>query len=1219
MRIAPLLFFVACTSGGPDASSTDDGVDTDPVFEDVVGPGLGNLTYTEEELFQPIAYVDHDNGIPTSANALRFIKPLATNMAYLHNGWFFTLFASDSGFTGGGLLFYDVSDPRSPVLLNRVFQLFADGRDEVAIDGLDPYHFDGPTGQFREAHAIGFTTIGHADYAMFHTALGVQIWDLSDAMDPFPVGALDLPGVYTGDYNDVAWQLSWQGRVAYISSSERGIFIVDTEDPTNPFLADRGDLPNPVPTGELGGFRIGPIFAVGNQLVVSSMDTKGGYAVLDISDPVNPTLLSAMTQGFDKFYSTCFSGNRIYGSVRGSGAAMTVHDVSDPFVIDLVNDELVIDEQLYCGTQDHFVFQGNEHDFAKIDVSNPNEYTVVGTGDLKRPNADHGQMSPYGNLLFVGNDHGTGSAFIPHQLEPDTTPPVVTMVSPEDGAVHVAATSRVGLTFSDAIDNLSVSTDSIELRPVDGDVVPGRFALQGQIVNFAPDAPLASGVYEVRIMAGGVTDWAGNPIEEAFTSTFEVTDLSADDSGRLMVALSSSGPVEQGGVATFTADVTGPGPVELAWRFGETEDWTEFSGETTASFAFDEPGHINVLVQATNGAQRAVDSVLFTVHRPLPGGPVASSSAISVNGDLIWVANRDNDTVSIIDGVTGAVVDEIAVGATPASLARFEGETWVAVQRADELVKIADSGAIARILLDRGASPCGLVSTAVGLFVTEFGSGDVVKYVGGEEVGRSKVEQGICGIGLAPDGTLYVSQVRASSGAGWVFAVDPNTLQVSQLIELPVDTTTVDAEDRSRGVPTFLQAPAISPDGTVAFLPAVQANTERGQWRDGQDLSHESAVRAVLPQIDLAAGAEVTGPRIDFNDRAGPMAAVTTPLGDFVFVALMGSHEIAIIDAYTGATAGAINNVGTAPRSLALSDDGTRLYVHNWLDRALVVYDTSGVVNTTNFSPTLLSTTTLVQAEVLDAAVLEGKRIFYDAANPRMSRDGYISCGSCHLDGSHDGLVWDFTERGEGLRNTTDLRGRQGVGHGPVHWTANFDEIQDFENDIRGGFGGAGFLDDALFYDGTRSDPLGDPKGGLSAQLDALSAFVTSLSTFPNSPFRQGDGQLTAAAIRGGDVFDHLGCVACHSGQIYTDSGTDLHDVGTILESSGQRRSEPLTGFDTPTLRGLWDGTPYLHDGSVSTLIDVLTTANPADSHGVTSPLSNDALADLEQYLLQLQ
>src|SRR5439155_24751590 len=95
-----------------------------------------------------------------------------------------------------------------------------------------------------------------------------------------------------------------------------------------------------------------------------------------------------------------------------------------------------------------------------------------------------------------------------------------------------------------------------------------------------------------------------------------------------------------------------------------------------------------------------------------------------------------------------------------------------------------------------------------------------------------------------------------------------------------------------------------------------------------------------------------------------------------------------------------------------------------------------------------------VQTELLSPQVLLGKQIFYNAADARMSRDKYLSCAACHIDGDSDGRVWDFTDRGEGLRNTIALTGHPGIRQGPVHWSANFDEIQDFEGDIRYAFEG---------------------------------------------------------------------------------------------------------------------------------------------------------------------
>jgi cytochrome c peroxidase len=78
------------------------------------------------------------------------------------------------------------------------------------------------------------------------------------------------------------------------------------------------------------------------------------------------------------------------------------------------------------------------------------------------------------------------------------------------------------------------------------------------------------------------------------------------------------------------------------------------------------------------------------------------------------------------------------------------------------------------------------------------------------------------------------------------------------------------------------------------------------------------------------------------------------------------------------------------------------------------------------------------------------------------------------------------------------------------------------------------------------------------------------------------------------------------------------HDVGTITAASGTRLGEALDGFDTPSLRGVWRTAPYLHDGSAATLLDVLTTRNPDDQHGVTGALSPGELADLVAYMTQL-
>ncbi|MBA2479746.1 MAG: hypothetical protein H0V44_03710, partial [Planctomycetes bacterium] len=187
----------------------------------------------------------------------------------------------------------------------------------------------------------------------------------------------------------------------------------------------------------------------------------------------------------------------------------------------------------------------------------------------------------------------------------------------------------------------------------------------------------------------------------------------------------------------------------------------------------------------------------------------------------------------------------------------------------------------------------------------------------------------------------------------------------------------------------------------------------------------------------------------------------------------------------------------------------------------------------------------------------------------------------------------------------------------PVHWSANFDEIQDFENDIVNSFGGSGLAQDGSLPNA----PLGATNAGRSRELDALAAYVTSLSEAPLSPARAADGSLSVAAVRGKALFARadVGCTSCHAPPRFTDSRLSkpfvLHDVGTLTTASGSRLGSALVGLDTPSLIGVWDSAPYLHDGSAATLRDVVTTKNLGDNHGRTSILSAAEVDDLVEYL----
>jgi hypothetical protein len=91
------------------------------------------------------------------------------------------------------------------------------------------------------------------------------------------------------------------------------------------------------------------------------------------------------------------------------------------------------------------------------------------------------------------------------------------------------------------------------------------------------------------------------------------------------------------------------------------------------------------------------------------------------------------------------------------------------------------------------------------------------------------------------------------------------------------------------------------------------------------------------------------------------------------------------------------------------------------------------------------------------------------------------------------------------------------------------------------------------------------------------------------------------------------GCQICHVAPLYTDSNDGVrHDVGTAGPGSGQRLGLPLDGFDTPTLLGVWQTGPWLHDGSAATLEDAIS------AHSEAAPLSVSEVAALAAFVRTL-
>jgi cytochrome c peroxidase len=314
-----------------------------------------------------------------------------------------------------------------------------------------------------------------------------------------------------------------------------------------------------------------------------------------------------------------------------------------------------------------------------------------------------------------------------------------------------------------------------------------------------------------------------------------------------------------------------------------------------------------------------------------------------------------------------------------------------------------------------------------------------------------------------------------------------------------------------------------------------------------------------------------------------------------------------------------------------------------------------------------------ITASMSDAKIGLGRHLFYDT---RLSADGSMSCGTCHLQerAFTDGQAVHAGVHGEpGVRNVPGLAN---LAYMPVLNWANPNLkrltaqvlIPIFgDNPTEMGRGGqeadlfaslmadpayAKLLHDA-YPDKTRFD--------LDALAGGLAAFVHSIVSF-DSPYdrykRLGqESAISNAAKRGEALFfgEELECAHCHGGINFTDNFQSavtpfpeigFHNTGLYnLDGKGaypvnNAGARLVTGeaddegrFRSPSLRNVGLTAPYMHDGSIATLEDVIrkhyaiggmASSSPHGASPRRDPLitgfqvSDEQIADLVAFLNSL-
>jgi cytochrome c peroxidase/DNA-binding beta-propeller fold protein YncE len=985
-------------------------------------------------------------------------------------------------------------------------------------------------------------------------------------------------------------------------------------------------------------------FILGNLLIYAADQGRSGVATYDISNPANPVLLDVLRIGGPGGYwpELWAHDGELYivFPYNNNGNGFRMVDATDPSALRFVADVPLFQPPdssgaMYAQFQDEFGFIGDH----KIDMRTRQSVLRFQTTDASLPPAQRVDISqfalPLGNLVVTGGQGiYQGMAIFAHQTDPDTRPPSVAFHIPRAGQSNYPRRAPISLIIHETPDALSiVNGSSFMLRRVLGPgsygaPLPGKWVFGfNDILTFTPDAELdANATYEVRL--SGIRDAAGNAMP---TYAFNFSTGSAGSGNRppSVTAFSASPyPVAPGGTVAFTAAASDPDGDALQYRFdfGDGSPKTAWSSGASANHAYAQQGHYRAVVQVRDpSGVIASRSTVVSVLSPLSGPRPTTSGQMHCEAASrrVYTVHPDHDRVSVFDADSLAKLAEWPVCDHPSALAfrsGAPGEVWVACRDDDRIqIRHAHDGTLLHTIdLGYGAAPEGIAISPDGsrAFVALAGPAELRRFATATrtESGRLALPAAPRGLAVSADGqTVFLTRFLSPRNHAELYRIDgaAGTLQLGERRRIAKfgGERHRDTPSSGRGVANQLAAAVLSPRDGRVYVPATKPNVERGRLiHSSLDLTQDNTVRALLLVLNGSSG-PVLARDVDIDNSDSPSAVAFSPLGDYLLVALQGTNEVAVFDALslteqTGFGASVVRiDVGLAPQGLCVDASSGRTFVHNFMGRSLSVLETGALWENGNTQVSRQELSALA-SEPLSSPVLAGKRIFYNARDPRMSAEGYLSCATCHLDGDHDGRTYDFTGRGEGLRNTTSLRGRGGMGHGLVHWSANFDEIQDFENDIRQFFGGRGFLTDAQFA--ATQNPLGPPKAGLNAALDALAAYVASLASasLPRSPHRNPDGSLSAAALRGQTVFQNEGCATCHAPPRYTDSSASvpplLRDVGTLRPTSGGRLGGALNGIDTPTLLGVFATAPYFHDGSAPTLEDVFRVTG-----GVLIPAEN--------------